>query len=427
MRWPDITRHVAGAWLVLLAAVPALADEAQALLPRLALPPVAATRQVIEALPQVQAARAGMALAQARGEQLAAGPYEWALKAGAQRRTETNGPQYAENELALERSIRWGGKVQTDQDLGAAGVQAGQSAYADAWHEAVRELLKAWYDWQRERSAAQVLTQQAALAQEQLRVAARRVQAGEAPRIDQMMAQAEHDRALAAQQQAQGRERVQRQELLQRFPGLALDAAPVDAALTEPLPLPGEAPSWLRRIIDGNHEIELAQAELRQAQLHSERARLDGRPDPQLGVRTARERGGMDNVLGVYVTIPLPGAYRDAGQRAALAQAQAAEQRLHQTRQRVTALAQRVVLQADHATAVWQRQSAVAQSMSRVAELAGKAYGLGEASLTEALQARRAALEATLSAQVARWEALEALGRVLVDAHLLWAAEEHGH
>jgi outer membrane protein TolC len=415
------------AWFIAAAAGPVLAQEGQpAPLPRLALPPVAATRAVIEALPQVQAARAGMALAQARSQQLAAGPYEWALKAGAQRRTETNGPQYAENEWALERSIRWGGKVQVDEDLGAAGVQAGQLAYADIWHEAVRDLLKAWYDWQRERGAAQVLAQQAALAQEQLRVATRRVQAGEAPRIDQMMAQAEYDRALAAQQQAQGREQVQRQELLQRFPGLALDAVPAQELLAEPQSLPGDVQGWVRRITDDNHEIELAQAELRQAQLQSERARLDGRPDPLLGVRTARERGGQDNVLGVYVTIPLPGAYREAGQRASLAQAEAAEHRLQQTRQRVTAMAQRVVLQAVQAISIWQRQSAVAQAMGRVADLAGKAYGLGEVSLSEALQSRRVALEAALAAQTARWDALEANSRLLVDAHQLWAAEEHG-
>ena len=418
-------RHwLAGVWLAALAAAPVLADEAQALLPRLALPPVAATRQVIEALPQVQAARAGVALAQARGQRLAAGPYEWTLKAGAQRRTETNGVQYAENDLALERSIRWGGKAQTDEALGAAGVLAGQSAYADAWHEAVRELVKAWYDWQRERSAAQVLTQQAALAQEQLRVAARRVQAGEAPRMDQLMAQAEQDRALAVQQQARGREQVQWQALQQRFPGIAAEAA--EAAL-EPLPLPGDSQHWLRRIIDDNHEIELAQAELRQAQLHSERARLDSRPDPQLGVRAARERGGLDHVLGVYVTIPLPGAYRDAEQRATLALAEAAEQRLQQTRQRVATAAQRAVLQASHATAVWQRLDAVAQSMAGVAQLAVKAYGLGEVTLTEALQARRAALDGALAAEAARWDAREALARVLVDAHQLWAAEAHGH
>ena len=42
-----------------------------------------------------------------------------------------------------------------------------------------------------------------------------------------------------------------------------------------------------------------------------------------------------------------------------------------------------------------------------------------------ALQARRNALDASLNAQAARWDALEAITRLLVDAHQLWAADEH--
>ncbi len=410
------------------AVMAAAPEETAALVPRLSLPPVAATRQVVATLAQVQAARAGMAVAQARAQRLEAGTYEWNLKAGTQRRRETAGPQYVEGELAMERSIRWGGKAEKDRALGDAGVVAGQSGYADAWHEAVRGLLTSWYDWQRERSATAVLAQQAALAQEQLQVALRRVKAGDAARIDQLMAQAELDRALAARQQARGREQVLLGELQKRFPGLDTEAA-ADSAGASPdtWQLPGDPQVWQRRIVEDNHEVELAEAEARMARLQSERAQLDARPDPMLGLRAARERGGQETILGVYVTIPLPGAYRAADQRATLALAEVAEQRLSQTRQRVEAAAQRAVLQATHATAVWQRLAAVQQSMASVAQLAVKAYGLGEVSLSEALQTRRAALESALAADSARWDAREAVARVLVDAHQLWAADEHGH
>lgn len=418
-------RFLLGA-LALGLAAGALANETDALVAQLSLPPVSPTREVVSTLPQVQAARAGMALAQARSQQLAAGVHEWNLRLGVQQRKETAGPDYAENDLALERSIRWGGKAQTDRDLGDAGVAAGQSAYADVWHEAVRGLVTAWYGWQRERSTVVVLTQQATLAQEQLLVASRRVKAGDAPRMDQMMAQAEHDRTLAAEQLARAREQMQRQELQKRFPGLAVESAPLGTTADAPS-LPGQAQDWLQRIVSDNHEIELAEAELRQARLRSERARLDTRPDPLLGVRAARERSGQDNIVGVYVSIPLPGAYRDGEQRATLALADAAEQRLVQTRQRVEAAAQRAVLQAINAVTVAQRQVAVQQAMASVAQLAGKAYSLGEVTLTEALQARRAALDAALAADAARWDAQEAVTRVLVDAHRLWAAEEGGH
>lgn len=396
-------------------------------LEQLALPPLASTQTMIAALPQVQAARAAIAFSVARGQRLASGTYEWNLKIGTQQRRETTGMRFAEQELAMERSIRMGSKSDTDRSLGQAGVAVGQAAYADTWHEVVRSLLKSWYDWQRERSASEVLTRQSALAQEQLRVAIRRVKAGEAPRMDQLMAQADFDRAVAAQQQASGREQVQRMELQKRYPGIGISEANAKFVTPDTQLLPADVQDWQATIMSDNHEIELAEAELRVAQLQGQRAQLDTRPDPQFGVRASRERGGQETVMGVYLAIPLSGSYRDADHRAALAQIAAAEQRLEQTRQRVGAAAARVVLQADQNKAVWARLNAVQKSVADVSLMAVKAYGLGEMSLTEALQARRISLEAALAADTARWDALESVSRVLVDAHRLWAADEPNH
>jgi len=396
-------------------------------LQQLALPPLDSTRTIIAALPQVQAARAGMAYSVALGQRLASGTYEWNLKIGTQQRRETRGISFAEQELAMERSIRIGRKSDTDRSLGEAGVAVGQAAYADTWHEVVRSLLKSWYDWQRERSASEVMTRQSALAQEQLRVAIRRVKAGEAPRMDQLMAQADFDRAIAAQQQASGREEVQRMELQKRYPGIGMSEANARSVTPDTQLLPADVQDWQATIMSDNHEIELAEAELRVAQFQGQRAQLDTRPDLQFGVRASRERGGQETVMGVYVTIPLSGPYREADHRAALAQIAAAEQRLEQTRQRVGAAAARVVLQAGQNKAVWARLNAVQKSMAEVSQMAVKAYGLGEMSLTEALQARRISLEAALAADTARWDALESVSRVLVDAHRLWAADEPNH
>jgi hypothetical protein len=65
--------------------------------------------------------------------------------------------------------------------------------------------------------------------------------------------------------------------------------------------------------------------------------------------------------------------------------------------------------------------------MAEVSQMAVRAYSLGEMSLTEALQARRMSLEAALAADTARWDALESVSRVLVDAHRLWPADEPSH
>lgn len=417
----------AGLWAALVPALAAGNDGEAQWVQRLGLPPLLPTREVITALPQVQAARAGVDLAQAREQGLQAGVHEWTLRAGTQERSETAGPRYIENDVALERNFRWGGKAQTDRQLGAAGVSAAHSAYADTWHESVRGLLQGWYDWQRARSAASVQARQTTLAQEQLAIAARRVKAGDVPRLDELMAQAEHDRQQAQQQQAAGQEAMLRTELQKRHPGLALEAASTGEHDASALQLPEVADSWVQRILEDNHEIELAEAQVRVARLRSERAGQDRLADPLVGVRAARERGGAENIVGVYIGIPLSGSYRASEQRVALAELDAAEQRLLQTRQRVEAAAQRVVLRATHALATWQRLAAVAQAMERVSTLGMKAYSLGEMTLTEALQSRRTALDAALAAEAARWDALEAVSRVLVDAHQLWAAEEGQH
>lgn len=418
----------------LIGALPAQAqdhatpDEEAVWVARLGLPAAAPTREVIAALPPVRAAQALIEQAQARARALQAGAYEWNLRVGAQERNENTGTRYIENEVALERSLRWGGKAETDRRLGESGVMAARTAWADQWHEAVRGLLQLWYEWQRARSTVRVQQGQVTLAQEQLAIAARRVRAGDVPRIDELMAQAEYDRMQAQLQHAQGLQAELQAELNRRYPGLLpADGQAASGSEAQQIALPGSAPQWVQRILDANHEIELAEAQMELARLRSERAGLERRGDPLLGVRAARERGGAENIVGIYLGIPLTGSYRQAEQQVALAELAAAEQRLQQTRQRVQATAERTVLRAQHTLATWQRLAAVEEAMAHVARLGMKAYSLGEMTLTEALQARRTALEAALAAEAARWDALEAASRVLVDAHRLWAADDGSH
>jgi outer membrane protein TolC len=396
---------------------------------RLGLPAAVPTREVLANLPQLRAALAQIRRAESQSQSLQSGSHEWNLRIGAQERSDNAASsRLIENEVALERSIRWGGKAQTDERLGQTGVLAARTAWADQWHEAVRSLLQLWYEWQRARSAVRVQQEQVALAQEQLSIATRRVRAGDVPRIDELMAQAERDRVQAQLQQLQGLQAELQAELRRRYPGLPMENASTAEGSTVPqLVLPGQQELWVQRILQANHEIELAEAELELARLRSERAAQERSADPLLGVRAARERGGAENVVGVYLGIALTGSYRQAQQQVALAELAAAEQKLQQTRQRVQAAAQRVVLRAQHTVGAWQRLAAVEQAMAHVARLGMKAYALGEMTLTEALQVRRSALDAALAAEAARWEALEAASRVLVDAHRLWAADDDSH
>ena len=150
--------------LTVLACAVSLACGARAQeVPGAVLPPPATVQEVLVQLPQVRAAGAGLALAQARGERLRAGPHDWVAKVGANQRREQGGTRYAETELGLETAMRWPGKVAADRQLGAAVEQVAVLAQADAWHEAARTLLADWFEALRAARTDQLLQAQEAL------------------------------------------------------------------------------------------------------------------------------------------------------------------------------------------------------------------------------------------------------------------------
>ena len=240
--------------------------------------------------------------------------------------------------------------------------------------------------------------------------------------MERLAVQAEQARASAAATQAQGRAVLLARMLAVRYPGLR------GAELADTLPLPPEtaAPAGdaVRRILDDNHELELAEAQAVLARQQAERTALNRRADPTVGVRATRERGGQEKVLGVFVTVPLGQAGRQADTARALAEADQADQRLQQTRRRVEAEAQRVAQAAQDAQLNWRQMEAARQHTQASADLQARAWRLGESPLIEVLQARRLAQEATLAAETARIDALAAQARLLLDQHRLWAAEE---
>lgn len=414
-----------GAWALLFAALagPAhAAAEGAAAMPAFPLlPPAAGVVQVLTQLPQVRAADANMAAAQAHSQRLRAGPYEWSLKGALQRRRDTTGARFVEQELGLETTVRWPGKAAADLQLGELGVGAAKLARGDAWHEAARSLLNDWFDALREARNADVLAGQARLASEQLEVVQKRVKAGEAARLEVLAAQAEQARAEAGAAQARTRADALARTLARRYPGLPAPALQAGEGPVEPGPVPATAQEWVTRILADNHELELAEALAQQARQRAERSALDQRGDPTLGVRATRESGGQEQVLGVYASLPLGGAGRQADLAVALAEADRAQQQLAQTRQSVEVEAWRAATAAFDSRATWQRLEAAREHTQRSAELQARAYRLGESSLAEVLQARRGALEAALVAETARLEALQSHARLLLDTHQLWA------
>ena len=371
---------------------------------------------------QVRLALRQQAVQAAAANRLRAGPHETVLRlGGAQRRDDVQ--RYGEQDVALERALRWGNKRQLDQTLGTQTEKVAQLMLADARHEAGRTLLQGWFDWLVLREKVQIVQQQVDILHEQQRATQKRVKVGDAAKSEQVLAEA----ALASTEQtlaeAQQRLSLLVSQLQAQFPGLQF-AAPAWANRPAPSALTDAQAAWVERLVSANHELLLAQAEAEKAGTHAQRVRADRMPDPSVGVRFSNERAGAEKVAGVYVAIPFSGAARSAASQQAAAeslwygdQAQIIEARL-----RVEAAA--LWQQTQQSVESWQRAQRSQTHLQTYASMLTRGYQMGEGALNEVLLARRQALEAALI-EVETWgRAWQQLYRLRLDAHEFWDFDE---
>ena len=385
-----------------------------------ALPPETEVRRVLASLPALRQGVLNTQLAGAERDKLAAGPYEWTVRAGASRRTAPGAERYLEQEVALERPLRWFGKASLDQALGEQGLAVARALHGDAWHEAGRALLRDWFDALRDLAGVARLEEQLAVTQRLQSIAARRVQAGDGAALDLLQADTEQRRVLALLQQARQRSEQSLTLLAISYPGLPrpqADSLPLPQADSE------STASWAERIVHDNHELQLAQAEADLYAMRASRLASDAMPDPTLALRAARERDGQERVFGVSLSFPLPGAGRTADRSAAAIKAAMARERVAQTQLRVALAARRAASDSVHSHAIWTTLQEVQQQTMRQAELMQRAYQAGECPLAVALAGRRQALDAALTAQTAQIESLAAQARLQLDAHAIWSID----
>lgn len=389
------------------------------------LPPEAAVKKSFAMMPQLRASNLGIKLADNQKNKLNAGHYEWTAKIGLNRRSEQLGNSYQEQEFALERPLRWFGKADKDRAIGDKGMEVAKASYADQWHEASRSLMQDWFNALRESSSLVQLRQQVEIAEQLATITSKRVKAGDVARLEQLSAETELQRMRALLQQAEQREELAQQQLHMIYPGLPLPNAldlPVPQNISE-----GDALSrehWLNKIMDDNHELELAQAEAAYVALQAARIEQDKMPDPTIGIRSSRERNGQERIMGLSISIPFPGAARQSDRLAAITKSQIANEKMQQTQMKVRMMAQKAITDAQRNFTSWQTLHRLSQQSQQQANLMQKAYQLGEVGISETLTARKNASDATLAANNAQIDALAAYARLHLDAHLIWALEE---
>lgn len=385
------------------------------------LPPSSQVERALQDYPAVRAAAAGVRAGAAQRDQLLAGPHEFSLRMATQRRHDRAlDERTRDNEFGIERAIRLPGKAAKDAELGALSVEQAGHALGDALHESARLLLKSWFGWQREHLAARDWAAQSAVLENQHGVVTKRVALGDAARLEALLSEAHWAQARAQQAQAEARRDQAQNEFTQHFPAIPLPAQ-VQARIPEGLPAaPVDGASWRERLLEHSHELAVARTAARQGQLTAQRLDAERLPDPTLGMSVSRERNGLERVVGLQLTIPLPGSGRAAAARGGLAEADAANAREALVRMRVEAEAQQTLQRAHSTLTQWQRLVDVATRMEDNARLLEKAWRLGEGQFADLQTARRQAIEARLAATQAQLDANEARYRLLLDAHLLW-------
>ena len=383
------------------------------------LPAENTVREAVAQSPEVMAAEARRNATLARAEGIRAGTAETVVRAiGQGRQVRDPSERYAEGQIAVERPLRLWGKAQADDQLADAATEAGELALKDARHEASRQILALWFGAVRAGQARQAAQENAKAAADLAALTARRVQLGDASRLDGELAAADQARMQAALAMAAAAEQAAQAELQARFPGLGRPALGADTSL----PVQPQDPSDRLRTqyIQDSHEYRLAMAEEAQALRMAKRVDLERRPDPTVGVFVTVERGGAERIMGVSVAMPLGSAHRRSAAVAAAADAEAAARRRLGSERRLGAEFDVLYSNLQGKQAAAQAQMEAAALQRHASDRATRAYRAGEAGLAELLAARRSLADALLAERLARVDVLEANSHLRLDLHQMW-------
>ncbi|MDP2432688.1 MAG: TolC family protein [Pseudomonadota bacterium] len=409
-------------WLAALLLSSGLAHAAPELSAPADLPPVAAANAALEAYPGVLAARARVSAAMAEGRRLKAGEYEYQASAGYTRRRETGVGNLNDWVIGVERGLRLPGKAKLDTEIGATLADEAEERVGDARHEAARDLLATWYAALRGQSDALAWREQAVLLRQQREVVEKRVKAGDAAAMERSQAEAAWRQAEAEARRAEMAAAEATAGLSARFPGL-----PVPSIQPGVLPaLAGSASEWASAALEHNHELAILQKESERMRILTRRQKADLTPDPTLGLHYSRERSGQDNLLGVSITLPLPGENRRARVDVAKQEALALVQMEAAAKARIEGEIRILHARLQGTLSRLESLEEMARQLDSYAALAWRAYQMGETPLWEALNARKSARDARRETTLSRLDVHEAGARLLLDSHKLWPMAEKG-
>ena len=388
-------------------------------------PTDAEVETALNAYPGVAAARARVAAALADRDMLTAGPYEFVLSGTYSRRDVEREGRFRETEAMLSRTVRLPWKGSLDRKAGALGVEVAENQREDTRHQTALLLSQLWHDWL---EAGELLQSDVQALQMQKTAAAavqRRTGLQDAAQLDL-------DQALAAQtlveaQVADSRALLERARvtLAATFPEIPLAAEPPRLPAPE---IPAAGVDRLRDlVIARSHEIRAAENEAERLSLVARRTQADRIPDPTVGIRTFRERGGLENGVGLQLSIPLGFSHRRAAASKASAQASAAGFEREAVKRDIQATADTDAAEVRTRIAAWTSTAASAKSASSAAARTERGHQLGAIDLADVLFLQKQANDARRAEIAARSAASRAVLKLLIDSHEIWAEAHDVH
>lgn len=395
-----------------------------------------ATTAQADYLPAAAAAEAALwssaPVVQARGEleaqilnsqSLQAGREEWVLAAEAAYRRLQLPPQenHTEGSVSLSRPLRLPSRTRADYKLATSLVDHSKAQLGEMLHESGRRLLTLWFEWLGKYSQSRLWQAQIKLGEQQLETVKTRIKVGEAPRSEQVNAEAALAQIRLQQQVTVMQELQARRQLGAEFPGLQI-------AADEFLPLPaapeGTAENYVTLALAHNHELMRARYKADMLQAEADQFATRDSIDPSVGAFYKNEGNGSEHVFGLNLVLTLPGSARRSDQQAALRLASAAQKAKYLLEQRLRNEALSLFESATAQTDNWRQAEQAAQALTEAARLSERAYSLGEGNLDQVLLNRRLAIEGQLTALQARVSALATHARLRLDAHQLWSLHQ---
>ncbi|MGD2118875.1 MAG: TolC family protein [Chromatiales bacterium] len=278
--------------------------------------------------------------------------------------------------IAQARKLKLAGQVR--ERLWAAAIARGEAEQAQSAVSAAKQLLQ---DVQQ------------------------RVEAGELPRNDQLLAQKELIGREESLQQAKVQAR-QADQMFQHYTGIELPEQPG----SEPLTTPAE-------LADSHPSLQLARLRADQAQARRDRVSSESRPSPNLwlGAKSAKAASGNDYESSVGIELSMPfatGAHSApaiAEAENSLTQARTEYQLAHHELQEALQLAQLELEQTSATLAQTEKRQRLAEASLK---LNRRAFELGETDLVRLIQAQADALSARHDYQIRQLQHSQAVARL---------------